>query len=288
MSWKYWLAPTLVVLILAVLPQVNMWLAQGSDRQGAYVVSNYDEVAYSGYINSLISGKSRRNDPFTGKDELGYESLYSIQAVPPYVISTVASVFGLSASNVFVLLNFLIPIFSALAIFLLIRAITGNDLIASVGVVFVLCLGAAVAFQGELQHMILGNYLCDFFPYLRRYQPGFAFPSFFLFVYFVWRSFTSRASRQIYLAAIGSGVIFAALVFSYFFLWTAALAWFCIATALWVAFHPESRGKTLKIASIVGAFAAGSIIPYFILLSNRTQNTDDVQLLIRTRAPQSL
>ena len=193
--WKYVLIPTLAVLFLAIYPQVNIWSVQGSNWHGAYVVTNYDETAYSAYINSLIEGRARRNDPFMGRADLPYESLYSIQVVPAYSIALPARALGLSASTAFIFLNFLIPIFASLAIFALLFAVTRDPLLSSVGVLTVLCLGTAIAFQGELSHMITGKALCDFFPFLRRYQPGFAFPLFFVFS-LGGRSLRARASAH--------------------------------------------------------------------------------------------
>lgn len=281
--WKYVAIPTLVVLFLAVYPQLNIWLVKGSSWQGAYVVSNYDEVAYSAYINSLIEGRPRKNDPFMGQDGIPYETLYSIQAVPAYTIALPAKILGLSASTAFIVLNFLIAIFSSLAIFAFLRAVTKDDLLSAVGVVAVLCLGAAIAFQGELQHMIIGNYLCDFFPFLRRYQPGFAFPLFFIFCLAAWKMFTAEKMPIFYTAA--SGVLLALLVFSYFYLWTAALAWFGCFSVMMIIGRKDEWLKIVFRASVVGLFGLAAIIPYFLMLSNRPQNLDDTQLLNFTRMP---
>ena len=283
--WKYVLVPTLIVLFLSVYPQINVWMAKGRAWNGAYVVSNYDEVAYSSYVNALINGRPRKTDPFIGKDNVEGETLYSIQAVPAFTTAYVARAFGLSASSAFILLNFLIAIFSTLAILFLIRAITGDDLVAGVGSLAVLCLGTAAAFQGELQHMILGNYLCDFFPFLRRYQPGFAFPIFFVFCFLVWQAFTKDEKRASFRYAAASGIVFVVLVFSYFYLWTAALAWFVVFALInFSARNSDRRPVTLRSA-IVGAFAIVAVVPYFILLSHRVMNMDDVQLLDLTHAP---
>lgn len=287
-TWKFVLVPTVIVLFMAVYPQINIWSVQGSGWHGAYVVSNYDEVAYSAYVNSLIEGKTRRNDPFIGKNDLPYESLYSIQLVPAYSIAAPARALGFSASTAFVILNFLIPVFSCLMIFLLIWSVTKDAMLSAVGVVAVLCLGTAIAFQGELQHMIRGNYLCDFFPFLRRYQPGFAFPLFFLFCFFVWRSFTADENKRGLIFAVLSGAAIVTLVFSYFFLWTTAIAWLGILALLWFVFKKEDRSKVLVRAGIMGAFAVLAIVPYFLMLANRTQNTDDIQLLNYTRVPNLL
>jgi hypothetical protein len=286
-TWKYAFAPTLIVLFLACYPQINIWLAQGSTWNGAYVVSNYDEVAYSAYVNSLIDGRPRKNDPFTGRDDVQTESLYSIQFIPAYAIAIPSRVLGLSASTAFLVLNFLIAILSCLALFFLLRAITKDDLTSAVGTVAVLCLGTAVAFQGELQHRILGNYLCDFFPFLRRYQPGLAFPMFFVFCISTWKMFTDADKKKALFYALMSGLIFAILVFSYYFLWTAALAWLGCFAVLWFVARKEDRQRLLH-TGVIGGFAAVSIIPYFLMLANRPQNMDDTQLLSYTRIPNLL
>lgn len=283
--WKFVLIPTLIVLFLSVYPQINVWMAKGRGWNGAYVVSNYDEVAYSSYVNALINDRPRKTDPFIGKDNIEGETLYSIQAVPAFTTAYVAKVFGLSASSAFIILNFLIAIFSTVAIFFLIRAVTGDDLVAGVGALAVLCLGTGAAFQGELQHMILGNYLCDFFPFLRRYQPGFAFPIFFVFCFLIWRAFTSEKKRSGLLYAAASGAVFVILVYSYFYLWTAALAWFGVFAGLSFLARGSDRRNIAIRGVIVGAFAVAAVVPFFILLSHRVMNMDDVQLLDLTHAP---
>lgn len=284
-TWKYVLISVVIVLFLAVYPQINIWMAQGASWNGAYVVSNYDEVAYSAYVNSLIDGRPRKNDPFTGRDDVQTESLYSIQFIPSYAIAIPARLLGVSASTAFLALNFLIAIFSTLAIFALIYILTGDKTLAAVGVIAVLCLGTAAAFQGELQHKILGNYLCDFFPFLRRYQPGLAFPLFFVFCMLAWKMFTTEDRSRALLNSAAAGALFAVLVFSYFFLWTAALAWFACFAGLWFIVHKGDRSQTLIRSAIVVLFAVAAIVPYFLLLSNRPQNMDDTQLLSYTRTP---
>lgn len=283
--WKYAAIPTLIVIFLAIYPQLNIWLVKGSAWNGAYVVSNYDEVAYSAYVNSLIDGRPRKNDPFLGQDNIPGETLYSIQLIPAYTVALPAKALGLSASTAFVVLNFLIAIFSSLAIFALLRVVTKDDLLSGIGVIAVLCLGTAIAFQGELQHLILGNYLCDFFPFLRRYQPGFAFPIFFVFSISVWKMFRAESTRSAILCTIFSGALLGVLVFSYFYLWTAAVTWFGCFTLLLLIGRKEDRIGIIFRAVAVWLFGLAAIIPYFIMLSNRPQNMDDTQLLSYTRMP---
>ncbi|HKX82772.1 MAG TPA: hypothetical protein VJL58_01005, partial [Pyrinomonadaceae bacterium] len=283
--WIYAAVPTLIMVFLALYPQINIWIAKGSAWNGSFVVSNYDEVAYSAYVNSLIEGRPRTNDPFLGRDDVPTESLYSIQVIPAYTIAYMAKMLGLSASGAFVLLNLLVPLFASLAIFALIRAVTKDNLLSAVGLLIVLCLGAAIAFEGELQHRILQNYLCDFFPFLRRYQPGFAFPIFFGFLLLVWKMLTETVTGKALGIAAAAGAVFAVLVFSYFFLWTAAFAWLGCFALLWFVLRRDDRRNVLVRTSIVALFGIAAFVPYFLLLANRPQNMDDTQLLSFTRAP---
>src|ERR1043166_9732578 len=96
--WQYAALPVAIVLFFSFFPQLNVWTAKGSAWNGAYVVSNYDEVAYSSYVNALIEGRPRKSDPFIGKDNIEGETLYSIQAVPAYSIALTARIVGFSAS----------------------------------------------------------------------------------------------------------------------------------------------------------------------------------------------
>ncbi|MFV0389854.1 MAG: hypothetical protein ACK5NT_14000 [Pyrinomonadaceae bacterium] len=286
---KYLLVPVLTVLFLSMVPQLNQWFAKGGSWNGAYAVSNYDEVAYSAYVNALIDGRPRKNDPFVGLDDTKEtpqkESLYSIQFIPAYAIAVPARILGISASSAFVILNFLFAVFTSIAIFFLLYVVSRNNLLASVGTLVVLLLGTAVAFVGQLQGWILGNYLTDFFPYLRRYQPGFGFPIFVVFCLFVWRMLTVAENKRANLYTVSAGIVLAILIYTYFFLWTVAFAWLMLISFLWLAFQKDSRKQTARRVATVFAFGAIALIPYVLLLSNRQRNMDDVQMLILSHAP---
>ena len=288
--WKYAFISALAALILALYPQVSLWVSEGSKWNGSYYVSNYDEVAYSAYVNALINGKPRKNDPFIGlrdtRETPQPETLYSIQFVPAYAIALPARLLGLSVSTAFIFLIAFIAVFSSFALFLLLREVTDDDLLSAIGAIAVLCLGTAAAFQGELRYLLDGRVLVDFFPYLRRYQPGFAFPIFFVFCGLVLRAMRSDSMRGLTVCAATSGCLFAILVYSYFYLWTAAAAWiFCFAIFS-IVFNKSEWKKTTKLLAIVGAVALAALVPYFYLLTLRSQNLDSVQLLTNTRMPE--
>ncbi len=283
-NWKYAAIPTLFVAFLAIYPQLNFWAVKGSAWQGAYFVANFDEVAYSAYVNALINGKPRKYDAYLAS-ESQHESLYSIQFIPAYAIALPARLLGLNASTAFIILNLLGSAIAALFIFWLLFKITGDGPLAATGVLLVCCLGTAVAFEGELRMWIQGQILVDFFPFLRRYQPGFGFPFFFLFCGLVWCSLSAESQKKTILYSLLSGIGFAWLVFSYFFLWTAAAAWLACVYLLFLIWHRENLRNLLISLGTIAAVGVAALVPYFIMLSDRSAHIDSIQLLRNTHLP---
>lgn len=273
---------------LAVYPQISLWISKGSAWQGSYVVSNYDEPAYSAYVNALVEGKPRKNDPFIAVDDTGRESLYSIQFIPAYTIALPARWLGLSTSTAFILLAFISAALSSFVLAWFLFSFTRQPLLSAAGALIILCFGTAAAFQGELSRLISGTVLIDFLPFVRRYQPGLAFPLFFVFALLVWASFDSDEKKRAIFYAISAGVIFAILVFSYFYLWTAAAAWAVCAGIVAILFLKERRRQISLSSSIIGVVGVLSLIPYWMMLSNRTPELDRVQLLENTHSPELL
>lgn len=291
-EWKWGALAALAMTIIALYPQVNLWIARGSAWQGSYVLTQGDEVAYSAYINALIDGRPRRNDPFNGRDDQPgkptYESLFSIQFLPAYAIALPAKALGLSTSTVFIWLIVIAAITSSLAIFWLLATLTGNSKLAGAGVLFTLCFGALAAAQGVARLMISGQRVHDMFSFLRRYQPSLVFPLFFVFCLLVWRALTSKSARARGIFALLAGALFAVLVFSYFFIWTAAAAWLAGLLLFWALFRRNEIGRVLITGGIIGIFAAASVVPFFVMLSHRNSSMDQTQLLLFTHAPDFL
>ena len=284
-NWKYAAGPTIFVVLLALYPQLNFWIAKGSAWQGAYFASNFDEVAYSAYVNALMNGKPRKYDPYLAA-EAPHESLYSIQFVPAYSIALPARLLGVSASTAFIILAVLSAAISALFIFWLLFNITANAPLSAVGVVLICCLGTAAAFEGELRSWIEGRVLVDYLPFLRRYQPGFAFPLFFLFCGSVWHSLGAATRSKAVLWSLLSGILFAALVYSYFFLWTAAAAWTACVYLLFLIWHRDKLAGLLINLGSIAVLGIAALVPYFMMLSARSEHVDSVQLLTNTHMPE--
>ena len=98
---KSWALATLPILFFALGPQIILWYDRGAQWQGQFATFHADEYLYSAYLNSLIEGRPRRNDPFTGGPGSEKQSLpetaFSIQFLPPSILASAAKVFRLSA-----------------------------------------------------------------------------------------------------------------------------------------------------------------------------------------------
>lgn len=287
--WRLGLLASVAVMFLALYPQLNLWIIQGRDWDGAYAYYDIDEEAYSAYLNALIHGRPRRNDPYTGRDDHPDaplpESLFSIQFVPAYTVALVARALGLSASSAFIALAFIIPLVSSLAVFWLLMGLTNDERLAATGVLVILCLGTLASAQGAAQALLGLEAAYIYLPFLRRYVPGVPFPLFFILCGLVWRSLTAKDVRAARVAAIIAGVIFFLLVFSYFYLWTAAAGWLVCVALVWLAARPEGWQRDVKSLGLIYGFVAIALLLYALLLSKRATTMDTVQALTYSHMP---
>jgi hypothetical protein len=112
-NWKWMVWGAIAITVLSVYPQLLMWGARGREWNGTYAEIHGDEWVYSAYVQALIDGRPRRNDPYTGRDDrpgdAQPESLFSIQFVPAYMIAAPAKLLRLSSSTAFIVLGILAP-----------------------------------------------------------------------------------------------------------------------------------------------------------------------------------
>src|SRR5437868_5827411 len=179
-SWGWGVLAALAMALLSLFPQIDLWHMRDADWQGGIAFHAYDEGIYAAYVNGLILGRSRRIDPLAsyeaGKPQP--ESLFSIQFVPAYLIALPARALGLTAAQAFIILTPLVAFFSTLLIFYLLALVLGDEALASVGALCVLIFGTLVARDGVVLKWMGDPTFFGFFPFLRRYQPGAAFPLF--------------------------------------------------------------------------------------------------------------
>lgn len=282
--WRWGALATLAITIIGLYPQIHLWVTRGSEWQGSYALTQGDEVAYSAYVNALIDGRPRRNDPFSGQDvvlgQQGYETLHSIQFIPAYLVALPARALGLSASNAFILLLVMAAIASSLAIFWLLATLTGQSILAAAGTVFTLTFGA-LAGSDCCWH---ANAFTEMIPFLRRYPPAAIFPLFFVFCVLVWRALARESSRARMIYSVAAGMLLVVMVFSYFYIWTAAVAWFACVSVLWIVFRRDDFRRLAVTASVVGGITAVAVAVFLMMLQQRNPLLDQGQLLVSTRA----
>jgi len=299
---RWGVAAVVAIALLALVPQLWFIMDRGREWHGTNAITHTDEVAYSTYVASLIRGRPRRNDPYTGRQDSAAarapESLFSIQMLPAYALAVPARAFGLSASTVFIVAPVVIAIVSALVILWLVSIVSADRRLGALAVCFILGFGTLLAGQGMIRYLmkrpfLIPQWISDavyppslfHLPFLRFYQPALGFPLFFMICALVWISLTSSSGRKSLSAAAAAAVAFGVLVFTYFFLWTAAAAWLICVLTLWLIVRKEDRRRTLMVLLIIGVIAVPVLVVYFWMLSNRASTIDAAQALVFTHRP---
>ena len=285
------IAAGIIFAVVALAPQIDLWIARGTDWNGVYAVNEFDELAYAAYVQSIIDGKPRRNSPYSGRLDAPptpqKESLFSIQFFSTYPLALTARGFGWSASQAMIFLSAVVGFLSAFAIFFLFYILFQNAPLSFVGTIAVLFSGAIVSGQGGLIALVSPESVRYFFSmlFLRRTNPATSFPFLFLFFIFAFQFFTAHKVNL----KIGFGAAalacFAVTVYSYFYHWTTALAWFAAITGVWMIFNFERWKKELIYWAGFSLSLALILIPWALMLSQRAASMDSTQLLVYTRNP---
>ncbi|MDQ3634846.1 MAG: hypothetical protein M3405_10125 [Acidobacteriota bacterium] len=287
LRWQFGIIAGIVLAIFASYPQFKMWYLQGDDWQGHYAYNDIDEVAYASYLKALIDGRPRRNDPYTGRDDTTEnpqpESLFSIQFAAPYTIAIPARIFGVPATWAMTLTGALAGFLAAFACFWLIGLLTRNSLYAMMGSLVVLCGGALAAGEGAIGEILGTGFSYPYFPFLRRYIPALGFPVFFALITSVWLLVKNEKLNQRILWCIISAFCFSYLVFTYFYIWTTAAAWLFCLVILWLVIRPRDWWKDFQGFIALGISCIIPLTFYAVMLSNRVDSMDNVQLLVNTR-----
>jgi hypothetical protein len=286
-GWKLCAMTCLAMVLLSLIPQLHLWLTRGRDWNGAYVSSQGDEPLYSAYVNALINGRTRKNDPFGGTDSSPNaplpESFFSIQFVPAYVIALPSRALGVSASTAFIVLTGVAAFLASLTVFSLLNYVTGDNRLASAGTLFVLVFGCIVG-----RHGLFGTFLDIWVagvPFLRRYQPALPFPLFFIFQLLALRALSSEHIRRAQVCAVLAGFTLVLLIFSHLYLWTATVAWLTCIGVLWLLFRPSDRRQTLIVLTIIGIITFIALLPYGYLLSHQAATLNEHFILLSTHRP---
>ena len=288
-SWLLAAAAGIILAILAVYPQYNLQKLRGAEFAGAFASCDLDEMAYASYLQALIDGRPRKNDPYTGRDDAPNapqpESLFSIQAVPAYLAAVPARILGLSTARTMPLISVFAAFLTAIALFWLIFSITEDDGLAFAGTLIVITGSALIMGIGAISGFYEGGAAYPFFPFLRRYIPSLAFPFMFAFFACLWNGLSAETNRKKGIYAAAASVCFAALVFSYFYAWTAAAAVLFGINLFALVLRSENWRKDWLFLAITNGLCVFALLPYAVLLSKRDETMDKAQLLVFTHQP---
>ena len=295
LRWRFGLIAAIFLAIFSLYPQMKLWYVRGGEWQGNYAYNDIDEVAYASYVKALADGRPRKNDPYTGRDDSPQtpqkESLFSIQFAAPYTLAIPARSFGIPTPWMMIVGGAVAAALTALAIFWFLFGLSGSNWYAMSGSIITLAGGALFAGEGAAQEVFFDGFSYPYFPGFRRYIPALAMPAIFYLVGLIWRLLStdepdshSGDSFPPFLLFSLSLAAFAYAVYSYFYIWTTAIAWFGCLGIFWLVARPAAfkRGFKLIFGLAVGFLVI--LVPYAYLLSNRSLAMDDVQLLVRTHA----
>ena len=287
-KWKYGVLVGLISIFFGLYPQLALWQQRGDAWQETFASNDLDEIAYAAYLQALIDGRPRKNDPYSGRDETAEtpqaESIFSIQFLPPMLLSIPARIVGADASQIFIAASAIFIFLTALAMFWLISLITGNEVFAAVGTLLIISIGALVSGLGAIGEFT-GSSAYPYLPFMRRYIPLVAFPFFFSLFASVWLVIKSETKRSKSIFAVLGGLCFWFLVFSYFYLWTTAAAFLTLFGLIFLILRPENWKRDLPYLILLGGISLLSLLPYAYLVSHRTDSIDSVALLVFSRAP---
>jgi hypothetical protein len=155
-------------------------------------------------------------------------------------------------------------------------------------VLVVLCFGALAGGQGLLGLLLKPDVRFLGLPFLRRYEPAAPFPLFFVFSALMWLALTSGKKKTTNLTAFLAGITLGVLIFSYFYVWTAAAAWLFSIICLWLLMRPLDRVRTVRIALIAGGPVIIALALYANLLVHLPHTADKAQVLMFTHQPDLL
>lgn len=302
LRWRFGVIAGIFLAIFCLYPQFKMLYLRGSEWNGHYAYNDIDEVAYASYVRALMDGRPRKNDPYTGRDQTPEtpqpESLFSIQFAAPYTIAIPARILGIGTPWAMTVAGAFAGLLAALAAFWFLGKFTGDSWFAMSGSLAVFTLGALAAGEGALPEILFYGFSYPYFPGFRRYIPALAMPAFFGMVGFVWmylngaadersvaKDQTSAVLKKRVLYGILATFCFAYCVFSYFYIWTTALAFFSCIVLVWLIERPASLRRDLNALAFLGTAWVAVLVPYAYLLSKRSDTMDNVQLLVHTRMP---
>jgi hypothetical protein len=284
--WRFGVLAALAVTLVAFAPQLYFSLSKGSHWNGAYAQTHGDESVYASYLNALIDGRPRRNNPYSGRDDSpehpAAESYLSVQFLPPVLIATTARLVTVSSTKAFMALTVITAFASALAVFWLLASILKDSRLAAIGVLAVLLASSANLIAEYLFGLGAAN---NYLPFLRRYLPAASFPIMLIYCGLLLQMLTATSKRVASASVVSAGVLFAVLVFSYFYHWTFAVVWTVCLAGIWLAVRQHERKRVALLLLILAGFMIAAGAPYFVLISRLGATTGEAHFMAASHKP---
>lgn len=279
----------IIAVGFSIYPQYRLQELRGSDYSGSFATYDLDETAYAAYLQALIDGRPRKNDPYTGRDdtvtEPQPESIFSIQSATAYPIAIMARVFRASAAEAMPVVSMVSAFLTAIALFALIYLFSGDAWMALGGTLVVIAGGALISGIGVIGMFSEGGVAYPYLPLLRRHIPSMSFPFLFGHLLFLFAGLKAETTRRRIVCASLSVLCFGVILFSYFYLWTSAIAFLGLLGFLVLIQSDDNRNRNLLLIASCGGAMAVLLVPYAYLLSQRNAGVDAAQLLVYTRSP---
>jgi hypothetical protein len=175
---------------------------------------------------------------------------------------------------------------SGLAVFWLLLLTTRDRQISAAGTLFVFCFGALAGGHGLVGLLVMRDVMFLGLPFLRRYQPAAGFPLFFVFGACIWLALTAERKGRTRIHSTFAGIVLGTLVFSYLYLWTAAVAWLVLLAVIWTGFRSgNEKYRKVEVFAVVVSILIMTLVPYFYLVSRRAANLDEAQTMLGTHRP---
>ncbi len=273
------------VVLLAIIPQIYFQYHRSENYNGSTFLYNGDEVYYASYLQFIIDGRPRKGNLVVGEEvPQGYETYFSIQFIPAYLVALFSKLFGVSADGSFIFLSVIFGFLSGLSVFFFFLKLTENPYYSLFGTLFLIVFGSAAAGISLLKEAFGLGPSPFYLTFLRRYVPLISFPFVFLLIYSVWAAMTAIVIRSIRINSVIASLSFCVIVYSYFYYWTGMLAWLlCVLCLLPICRGRDARKRIKLFVIPFLAITAVFCIPYCLMLLNRNALSDNSMLLEHTR-----
>jgi hypothetical protein len=96
---------------------------------------------------------------------------------------------------------------------------------------------------------------------------------------------TASSKRVSTASVVSAGILFAVLVFSYFYDWTFAVVWTGCLAGIWLVVRPHERKRVVSLFFILAGLMIAAVAPYFVLISRLGAATGEAHFMATSHKP---